>query len=180
VLFRSRFLEFAKPQELLFSTVDLSDMVEGVLSVVKPMANKQECSINVIAKDEITKVRGDKKLLEELCINLIINSLEAMDAGGRLEIRISADRRLLGDDETPCVRLDFEDTGQGIALENIANVFDPFYTTKTSGTGLGLSLVHSAVQRHGGTVAISSAIGMGTVVSVYLPVEPKKDFHDNA
>ncbi len=174
----NRFLDFAKPQELVFSNVDIRRLLEDVLSVAKPMANKQECSVRAILDDDLKSVRGDKKLLEESFINLLVNSLEAMENGGRLEVTAKMDRCETDGEKVWCVRVDVSDTGQGIAEENISNIFDPFFTTKASGTGLGLSLVHSAIQRHGGTVGVRSVPGSGTVFSILLPAEPDEVFNE--
>lgn len=171
----NRFLDFAKPQELTFSLFDVESLIEETLSVVRPMANKQECSLEMKTSGELMKIRGDKKFLEESLINLLINSLEAIDNHGKLEVAARMDSYEINGEPVPCVRVDVSDTGPGIAKETIPNIFDPFFTTKPSGTGLGLSLVHSAVQRHGGAIQVQSAIGAGTVFSIFLPSEPDKD-----
>ncbi len=174
----NRFLDFAKPQELVFSMVDIRRLVEDVLSVVRPMANKQECSVRAGLSENMKTVKGDKKLLEETFINILVNSLEAMENGGRLEVTATMDHCEFDGKSVSCARVDVSDTGQGIAEESIANIFDPFFTTKSSGTGLGLSLVHSAIQRHGGTVCVRSSPGSGTVFSIFLPAEPDEDCHE--
>ncbi|MBU2578050.1 HAMP domain-containing protein [Patescibacteria group bacterium] len=170
----NRFLDFAKPQGLVFSPIDVQQVISDILSVVRPMANKQECSVTVKTPGDLKKIKGDKKLLEETLINLLINSMEAMDHGGKLEVTTAMDQREMNGKSVSCVRVDVSDTGQGIAEENIPNIFDPFFTTKSAGTGLGLSLVHSAVQRHGGTICVKSNAG-GTVFSIFLPAEPCQD-----
>jgi two-component system sensor histidine kinase HydH len=71
----------------------------------------------------------------------------------------------------PCVRIDIRDTGSGIAENQMENLFEPFYTTKASGTGLGLPLVLNTIQSHGGTIGVQSTPGKGTVFSLYIPVE---------
>jgi len=114
--------------------------------------------------------------LEEAFINLLINSLEAMGNQGRLDVTAKMDSCEMNEKKMACVRVDVSDTGPGIAEKSIPNIFDPVFTTKSSGTGLGLSLAHSAVQRHGGTIHVKSTVGKGTVFSVFLPAEHYKEF----
>jgi signal transduction histidine kinase len=175
----NRFLDFTKPRELIFSVVDIGQVVDDVISVVRPMANKQECSLEMNMQKNLKNIKGDRKLLEEAFINLMINSLEAMENGGRMVVAAAMDHREINGENISCVRVDVADTGQGIAEESIANIFDPFFTTKSSGTGLGLSLVHSSVQRHGGAIGVRSPDGGGTVFSIFLPSERNKDFYED-
>lgn len=172
----NRFLDFAKPQELSFSLVDVEALIDETLSVVRPMAIKQECSLQMEIFGELRKIRGDKKLLEETLINLLVNSLEAIGSKGRLDVTARMDSCRINGRPIPCVRVAVADSGPGIAKESIQNIFDPFFTTKPSGTGLGLSLVHSAVQSHGGFIHVQSEPGSGTVFSIFLPSEPHRNF----
>ncbi|WP_211239130.1 cache domain-containing protein [Desulfatibacillum aliphaticivorans] len=167
----NRFLDFAKPQKLVFSSMDIQQVVEDVLSVVRPMANKQECIVYKKIGANLPKIQGDKKILEEALINLLINSLEAMELQGRIDVSAKMGSFQIDGKDVSCVRVDISDTGSGISEENIPNVFDPFFTTKASGSGLGLSMAHSAIQRHGGGLRVESTVGKGTIFSIFLPTE---------
>ena len=106
----------------------------------------------------------DPDLMGQVLLNLCLNGLEAMPDGGTLILSSQPDtegRRAL---------ITVRDTGKGIAREDLAQVFDPYFTTKPSGTGLGLAIVHKIVESHGGEVTLESEPGSGTTVTLLLPV----------
>ncbi len=112
----------------------------------------------------LPKVLGDHTALSQLMVNLLSNARDAMPHGG--VIRISTDRPR----ETPeRVRLMVADTGVGIAEDALSKIFDLFYTTKATGTGLGLWITRRAVREHGGAIDVASKLGEGTVFTVTLP-----------
>ena len=76
-------------------------------------------------------------------------------------------------DEHQMIRIDISDTGKGIAAEDLGRIFDPYFTTKPTGTGLGLAIVYKIIEAHGGEIRVSSTIGSGTTVSMYLPAIQK-------
>jgi signal transduction histidine kinase len=104
--------------------------------------------------------------LRSVFTNLIINSMQAIDGdGGRLTINISAA------DSGHNAKIEVSDTGRGIAPEDIAKVFEPYFSTKETGTGLGLAIVKKAVDDHGGTISVRSKIGGGTTFTITLPTK---------
>jgi two-component system, NtrC family, sensor kinase len=165
----NRFLDYARPQEPIFSTIDTAQLIEDALLLVKPKANHQQVALQVMVDDNLPKIRGDKKQLGDVLLNLMVNALEAMTSHGRLIVSAMPDRCERDGKLRACVRIDVCDTGPGIKTENISKLFDPFFTTKASGSGLGLSIVQSTVGRHGGAVKVQSAEGEGTTFSVFLP-----------
>jgi two-component system, NtrC family, sensor kinase len=166
----NRFLEFSKPQELNFRTVDMAGLVEEAISMIRPMANKQECLLNVDIQNDLPCIEADKQFIEEVLINLLINALEAMTTDGRLFVTAARDRFRFDGQPAPCIRIDIRDTGPGISEEHLDLIFDPFFTTKASGTGLGLPLVLNTIQRHGGKVEVRNHESGGAVFTVFLPV----------
>ncbi len=166
----NRFLDFARPQEPIFSMIDAGQLVEEALLVVRPKANQQETIVNVAVDDGLPEIKGDKKQLGEALVNLMINALEAMTSRGTLSVSASMDRYETGGRPRRCVRLEVSDTGPGITSENLSRLFDPFFTTKASGTGLGLSIVQSTVDSHYGEITVESENGKGTTFSILLPV----------
>ena len=102
-------------------------------------------------------------------MNLLLNSIEAMSGGGALSIFIDQT------DET--LRLEITDTGPGIAEDEAKNIFEPFYTTKAQGLGLGMPYAGNIIEQHGGTISLKSRIGEGTTISIALPAA-KKEVHD--
>lgn len=170
----NRFLDFTKPQALVFSEISLAALTEDVLIMVRPMIKRQGCSLDVRMEASLPPIHGDRKLLAEALVNLFVNSLEAMDAGGSLAITVSGDFFALNEGPVSCLRIDISDTGCGIAEEQIDNLFEPFFTTKASGTGLGLPLVFNTIQNHGGVIRVKSRVRQGTTFSIYLPVNTEQ------
>jgi two-component system NtrC family sensor kinase len=167
----NRFLDYTKPQELIFSEIDIAQLIEEVVFMVRPMANKQECRLDVKIEKNLPKIDGDKKFLEEAMVNLFVNSLEAMPNNGEIFVTATRDSFDSNGQIVPCIRIDIRDTGLGISNEHMELIFDPFFTTKTSGTGLGLPLVINTIKRHGGDVRVKSHEGSGAVFSLFLPVK---------
>jgi signal transduction histidine kinase len=107
-------------------------------------------------------VAGDAQRLEQVALNLMLNAAEAMPEGGTLTVRLGVD--------AGCAVLEVADTGVGIPAEQVEKVFRPFYSTKPTGTGLGLALAARIIAAHEGAVHIESETGRGTTVRVVLPV----------
>lgn len=134
-------------------------------------------------QDALPPVEGDEGQLSQVISNLVLNAQQSMKEGGTVQLRLEGVELGNGLGALPpgaYVRVDVEDTGSGIEPQNLTRIFDPYFTTKPSGNGLGLASVHSIVQRHGGHVAVDSELGKGTRFSVYLPavdsasVEPSR------
>jgi len=104
----------------------------------------------------------DANQIKAVLWNLLANARDATEAGGCIAIRL---RRQSGQ-----ALLEVEDSGQGIAAEDLPRIFDPFFTTKAGGTGLGLAIVHRVVEAHGGRIAVRSEPGRGSTFSVALPL----------
>ncbi|HET9933488.1 MAG TPA: ATP-binding protein [Polyangiaceae bacterium] len=126
--------------------------------------------------EPLSAIEGDEGQLTQVISNLVLNAQQAMPDGGTVFLRLDTVElaQALGSLATGrYVRVEVEDTGCGIEPQNLSRIFDPYFTTKPSGNGLGLASVHSIVQRHDGHVAVDSQLGRGTRFTVYLPaVEP--------
>jgi signal transduction histidine kinase len=167
----NRFLDFAKPQEPIFSVVDAKDIIEEALLVVRPKANQQETVVSVCIENKLSEIRADRKQLGEALVNLMVNSLEAMTHRGELTVSARPDHYRTADGPMACVFISISDTGPGIEDNNCEKIFDPFFTTKASGTGLGLSIVQTVVRGHGGEITFESVAGRGTTFYLFLPIE---------
>jgi signal transduction histidine kinase len=117
--------------------------------------------------DHPLEIRGDLELLKQVFLNLILNSIQAMSKGGRLRI---STRKSIRSDHSQWAEIRFSDSGCGIATADLSKIFDPFYTTRNKGTGLGLTIVHNITKMHGGSIDISSCEGDGTECIVTLPL----------
>ncbi|MBU1171699.1 MAG: sensor histidine kinase [Proteobacteria bacterium] len=162
----NRFLDYAKPRDLVFSMMDVHGLLDDVLLMVKPLANRNECALSVVMVDELPMFEGDRKRLSEALINLVVNAIESIENHG--EVILST--FLVQESSGPSIRIDITDTGPGISEDRIDNIFEPFFTTKASGTGLGLSLVLQTVKSHGGTLTVKSVVQKGTTFSLNIPI----------
>ncbi|PKN62423.1 MAG: histidine kinase [Deltaproteobacteria bacterium HGW-Deltaproteobacteria-15] len=170
----NRLLDYTKPKELIFSEICIAHLITDIVSMIRPLANKQECVVETRMAPGLPEINGDKKLLEEALVNLFINSLEAMPEKGR--INVTAEMDVFDSDGNPisCIRIDIADSGPGIAPENVDFIFEPFFTTKSAGTGLGLPMVFNTVKRHDGEIRVSNREEGGALVSIFLPVKSQR------
>jgi PAS domain S-box-containing protein len=167
-------LSFSRNQPLNETVVAPSDAINAVGDVLSgPLHGNIELSIDV--PGDIWSIKVDKSELELALVNLVINARDAMPGGGRISITAKNVRLESADSPNSLngdyVRLDVADTGAGIPDDILDKVFEPFFTTKgpDKGTGLGLSQVYGFAHRSNGTVMIDSQIGVGTMVTIYLP-----------
>jgi signal transduction histidine kinase len=112
------------------------------------------------------EVLGDSTKLEQVCLNILINAMQAMPTGGVINVA----SRIDWSDGRKFVNLAFADQGVGVSPENLPRLFDPYFTTRSEGTGLGLAIADRIVTDHGGKILVESTVGRGTVVKVYLPM----------
>ncbi|MEN6437220.1 MAG: cache domain-containing protein [Syntrophobacter sp.] len=169
----NRFLNFARPQDPVFSEFEAKELIEDVMLVAWPRAMQQETVIAAEVEASLPLISGDRKQLGEAVLNLVINGLEAIMSRGRLLISARMDVLSLQDNSIECIRIDVKDSGPGIEAGIISHLFDPFYTTKATGTGLGLSIVYGTIERHGGEVRVETSPGQGSVFSLLIPVQPE-------
>ena len=167
----SRFLDFARPQDPLFSLLNVGELIEEALLVVGPRARQQETIVRKSISSLLPKIRGDRRQLGEALLNLMVNGLEAVAGQGELSVSANLAEMQTEDGLRSCVRIDISDTGSGIVEENMTRLFEPFFTTKATGAGLGLAIVTSTIQRHAGEVMVQSTVGQGTTFSVLVPTE---------
>lgn len=156
------FLKFARPEELSLKPVQLGTLVDDVLKVVEPEANATGVTLETTCVDGQT-IEADSTMLRQALMNLARNAVQAMPSGGRL-------RMTCGPGRDGRVELRIQDTGIGIPPENLAKVFDLYFTTKDGGTGIGLSLVYRTIQLHHGDIDVESTPGKGTTFVIKLPV----------
>jgi signal transduction histidine kinase len=156
------FLKFVRPEEVTFGPVALAPLLSSVLDAVSPEAQRAGVTIDRACQDGTLLVEGDAAQLRDVFLNLAQNAIQAMPKGGRLTINCAPIPNRY-------VRVRVEDTGVGIAPENLAKIFDLYYTTRERGTGIGLSLVYRTIQIHNGMIDVESTVGVGTSFIVELP-----------
>jgi two-component system sensor histidine kinase FlrB len=164
----SNMLHFANPVTPEFSMVDVHEIIQEVIGFTD-LIMKQRGVIVQRTLDAVNPlIKGDRELLRQLLLNLILNAMQAMPSDGSLTIR-SGNVEMPGEGSIAGFLLTIRDTGIGIPPENIGRIFDPFFTTNKSGTGLGLSVVHQIVEKHAGCIQVSSQVNAGTTFTISFP-----------
>jgi len=171
-------LAFSRQQTLRPTVLSATDVLVELNHLLKRLIGER-ITLNIDHGSGLYPVKVDQGQLEQVIINLAVNARDAMaETGGRLDIRTSnadLDRPRPGNGETippgQYVRIDVSDTGCGIPRDSLARVFEPFFSTKDvgEGTGLGLATVYGIIKQTGGYIQLDSAVGEGTVFSIYLP-----------
>jgi PAS domain S-box-containing protein len=173
----SRLLDFARPRPTKFQPHDVRSVVEKVLALVENQLHKCGVQVDTELSESSIDVYGDEQQLHQVFLNLVLNAVDAMKESPQkhLVVRTCQSRmhlRLQGLTwlEAECAKVEFVDTGCGIAQQNLVNLFTPFFTTKDSGCGLGLSVAHGIIVEHGGEIDVVSEQGTGTCFTVTLPL----------
>ena len=157
-------LEFARPVEINKKPTSIHTVIQHSLKMIQRQAQEKNIIISTNLSPEIKNVSVDADRINQVLLNLYINSIEAMEHGGKLSVELS------WDENSKTAKITVSDTGAGIKKEDMAHIFDPYFTTKQSGTGLGLAIVHKIIDSHKGEVRVKSESGKGTTVSILLPV----------
>src|SRR3989449_7717961 len=170
-----RLLELARPPRVSFSLVRLPELLDRALELYGDQLDDRRIEVVREYARDVPQIQADKEALYRVFVNLVTNAFDAMPRGGRLTVR--ADWVVSGDPLPPArrrtgnrVRVEVEDTGTGIEPSETDRIFNPFYTTRDSGTGLGLALAHKIVQDHGGRISFTSAPRRGTTFTIVLPL----------
>lgn len=164
-------LDFGRPSQPLFASIDVEEVVTGVLLFTSRFAKQSEVQIEEEYAGELPLVFGDADQLKQVFLNLVTNAVQVMEErGGTIRISTSV--------EGSFVQVEVADSGPGIPPSNISKVFDPFFSTRDDGTGLGLTIVHRIIDEHGGHIEVESGEG-GTTFRVSLPIA-EDDFPVNS
>ncbi len=174
-----RLLELARPPRMNFTLVRLPALLEGVVELYANLLEARKIQVVREYARDVPPIQADQEGLYRVLVNLVANAIEAMPGSGRLTLRAGwsehGDPLLPGRRRPPDrrVKIEVEDTGGGIPASESDRIFNPFYTTKEGGTGIGLALAHKIVEDHGGTITFRSGHGSGTTFTVVLPLIPE-------
>jgi len=155
------YLQYARLPEPELAPLDVNQAVRSLVQFVGHEAERKGVVLSTSLAEDLGAVEADRRLLGFAVLNLLKNGLEAMGRGGRLRVKTCQ--------HNGAVEIRVSDTGPGIPPAEMPRVFEPFYTTKESGTGLGLSLSQQIIERHRGTLTCHSLVGVGTTFTVRLP-----------
>jgi two-component system, NtrC family, sensor histidine kinase HydH len=161
----SELLDFARPTDLKLQSIDLAPLLGRSIQLIQQDAANQNVRIDLSVAENICPVRIDPDRFNQCLLNLYLNAIQAMADGGTLRIACDAenDRHM---------RITISDTGQGIAADHLGKIFDPYFTTKNKGTGLGLAVVHKIVEAHGANLNVESIPDQGTTMTIQFPCNP--------
>jgi signal transduction histidine kinase len=166
-------LGFARKKKPEQKVLDIGAVIETTLDLLDYRIEKQKLRVVKNFERNLPPVAGDPDLLQQVFLNLILNAIQSMPEGGTLRLHTSSTRVSKGafpESERRYVEVRVEDTGVGMEKEIIQNIFNAFYTTKETGTGLGLMVTQGIVQDHDGWIDVESEAGKGSVFKVYLPL----------
>lgn len=159
------FLRFVKLRDLQKVPTDVREVVDELLDFIGPMARQTGIEVKTFLPGHLPRVELDRDLFKQALLNLVLNAIQSMPQGGSLTITAEA--------TDGAIALGFIDTGMGMAPEVLARIFEPFYTTRRGGSGLGLPTLKKVIEAHGGRVQVQSEPGLGTKFTLWLPQAPR-------
>jgi signal transduction histidine kinase len=160
-------LSFARPSTHHVTSEDVNEVLESIIRILETQAKERGVQIDRRLLPDLPKIWIDKEQLKQVFMNVILNAIESMEGGGAVVIAT----RLFQKDSEQFVEVGVRDTGVGIPEEDLENIFNPFFTTKKNGSGLGLSISNQIIQEHRGYMLVESKPGEGTTFLIHLAVE---------
>lgn len=157
-----QFLSLARPLDLQPEELRVGDMLTELSTLVGGDPKQSKVQFRVIAPPNLPPIRADRNHLKQVLLNLVLNAIQAMPEGGTVTIEAKADDRSLF--------LTIADSGTGIGPDDLARIFEPYFTTKATGSGLGLAIARRIVETHGGTIVADSEPGHGSRFRITLPL----------
>jgi len=170
-------LAFARPGKPDVEPCDIHQVLDRVLILLAENPEAKQMRVVRAYQPDIPRMHADGKQLRQVFLNLILNAVQAMPAGGQITLRTAVRNGVCADGEeptahAPMVEVAVTDTGPGIPSNVLKEIFTPFMTTKRRGTGLGLSVSRRIIEDHGGWITAESPAGQGATFRVFLPIEP--------
>lgn len=162
----TQFLKAIRPSKPSLAKTSITGVLKEILSLLKQEIDNRGAHVELEIPADIPAIRLDKDQIKQAFFNIIKNALQAMPDGGLLLISGAASDRFLA--------VSFRDNGSGISPENIGHIFEPYYTTKAEGSGIGLMIVQRIIQDHGGRIDVHSKPGVGTTFTVFLPFDERR------
>jgi signal transduction histidine kinase len=161
------FLTLAKERELSLQPYALDQLVKETVKLIEKDARERGIKVEADVASSNLEMLLDPQMLKGAIINLLINAMEASGKNGSITVSLS--------DANGEISLKIEDSGHGISSEILDRIFDPYFSTKSTGTGLGLPLTRTIIEKHNGDISVESTIGEGTTVTITLPVKGREN-----
>lgn len=162
----NQFLRAVRPVRPNFERASLKDILDATLDFLKHEIQNRDVLVEVVCPEEIPATQVDQGQIRQAFYNVIRNAIQAMPGGGILKITLSSDDRF--------VTVSFRDTGEGISPDHLSDIFQPYHTTKSEGSGLGLMIVQRIIRDHGGEIEVDTEPGVGTTFKLYLPRDERR------
>ena len=159
-------LGFARPVNLTLQRGNFNQIINDILELLRPQLTANNVEVRLSMGRQAAYSMMDEASMRGALMNLILNAIEAMPGGGTLSIKVEQTDKTL--------RIEIADTGPGIGEEQAKKIFEPFYTTKDQGLGLGMPYAKKIIDQHGGTISLSSQQGEGTTINITLPAGQKE------
>ena len=171
----NNFLMVAKPPKLDRKQVKIDQLINDV--IISQQAEALQSGIRINRQYHVNNfdLLVDEKKIRQVLLNILINAIQAMPGGGNVTIELDSLDAAEDDDQLDWIIIRFRDSGKGIPKEQLVQIFDFYYSTKFTGTGLGLSVAQQIVEEHGGRIEVKSKVATGSVFSVFLPKIKKND-----
>jgi PAS domain S-box-containing protein len=164
-------LQFSRPKNADLCPTDIKQAIDKTMNMVANRLYKQKIEASAMIADDLPLIPADPQQLEQVLINLFLNAIDAMPKGGKLDVEAALKPTR---ENTPSVVITVIDSGSGIDQEDLAKIFQPFFSAKKGkGIGLGLSISERIIKNHGGMIAVESTPGKGTTFKIHLPLEQK-------
>ena len=164
-------LQFSRPKNADLCPTDIKQAIDKTMNMVANRLYKQKIEASAMIADDLPLIPADPQQLEQVLINLFLNAIDAMPKGGKLDVEAALKPTR---ENTPSVVITVIDSGSGIDPEDLAKIFQPFFSAKKGkGIGLGLSISERIIKNHGGMIAVESTPGKGTTFKIHLPLEQK-------
>lgn len=157
------FMNFGRPLKLRITEISYPELIEKTLPLHREKLAEQRVTVRTELPDDLPPMRADGEMLRNCISNFVTNAAQAMPDGGAITLGASYNR------EQKCFLLTFSDEGCGIAEEDLPKIFQPWYTSKEAGIGLGLAITERIIREHGGKIRVTSTAGKGTTFTVELP-----------
>ena len=160
-------LEFARPSDPKVDTEDINTILDSILLLVSSGTKKKHLHVIKNFSSNLPPVPIDREQIKQVFLNILINAIEATEENGDIHVKTRAYIKSNGE---PYIQIEFTDTGSGIPAEYLESIFNPFFTTKHKGSGLGLSISNQIVQEHKGYIDVMSQLNKGSSFYVNLPL----------